>query len=569
MRSRMPEDARNTIPIKPIQGIRSRLGLAMAFALLPFILLGLAQARGEYQQRTEDLKADLQQAAYRSANNATNVLDRTEIMLTVLAPEAAGSYCSSRLSILAERMPELESLYRLDNQGRPLCSSDDKLDEWLDGIQNRNWFAEVRDAAGPATSQLYPDIENGYVLQALRIERPLGGFEGVMLAVLPIETLETPPVEEGLPIESVTLLYNERGENLSVSTSPAFSPDIKALSHWLSREDRSSDLLEATGPDGIKRLYTSAPLSGHDVYAVIATPSASPWFWARSNPIRFLMMPLAAWLTAFAAVMFASERVVIRWLDYLDRIAAIYARGRYTVRPVQADNAPLEIRHLARTMDELGDNITRRDAALTEALHEKDALLREIHHRVKNNLQIISSLLSMQQRAVVDPAARAALGDTRQRISALALIYRTLYQGDDVRHADAQIFLNELVGHLIAAESLRGPMVSSEINADSLRIDPEKLAPMALWLVEAVSNAQKHAFTQSGGELKVRFRVNGETSVLEVEDNGPGLQEQSPGVGLTLMTAFAKQLRGTAEVVAGANGGTIARLTFLTPSIDD
>ncbi len=569
MRARVPEDARNTIPIKPIQGIRARLGLAMAFALLPFILLGLAQARGEYQQRSENLKADLHQAAYRSADNATNTLNRTDIILTVLAPEAAGSYCSSRLTNLAQRLPELESLYRLDSQGRALCSSDDRLEEWLSGIQNRNWFANVRDAPGEPASELFPDRDKGYVIQARRIDRPLGGFDGIMIAVLPIEVLETPPVEEGLPIEAVTLLYNDRGENLSVATSPAFSPDNKALTNWLTREDGSTGLLEATGPDGIRRIYSSAPLSGHDVYAVIATPAASPWFWARSNPIRFLMMPLAAWLTAFAAVMFASERVVIRWLDYLDRIAAIYARGRYTVRPVQADNAPLEIRHLARTMDELGDNITRRDAALTEALHEKDALLREIHHRVKNNLQIISSLLSMQQRAVVDPAARAALGDTRQRISALALIYRTLYQGDDVRHADSQMFLNELVGHLIAAESLRGPMVSSEIDADSLRIDPEKLAPMALWLVEAVSNAQKHAFTQSGGELKVRFRVNGETSVLEVEDNGPGVEGQSPGVGLTLMTAFAKQLRGTAEVVAAPSGGTIARLTFLTPAIEE
>ncbi|KAK0338503.1 hypothetical protein LTR94_038403, partial [Friedmanniomyces endolithicus] len=70
--------------------------------------------------------------------------------------------------------------------------------------------------------------------------------------------------------------------------------------------------------------------------------------------------------------------------------------------------------------------------------------MREIHHRVKNNLQIISSLLSMQQRAVTDPSARAALGDTRQRIAALALIYRILYQSEHVREADSETFLREL-----------------------------------------------------------------------------------------------------------------------------
>ena len=112
-----------------------------------------------------------------------------------------------------------------------------------------------------------------------------------------------------------------------------------------------------------------------------------------------------------------------------------------------------------------------------------------MHHGVKDNLQIISSLLSMQQRAPEDPAAKAALRATRQRISALALIYRTLYQSADIRQADLREFLTDLVGQLIASESGRGPMVTSLVEADSLVADPDKLVPLALWLVEAVSNA--------------------------------------------------------------------------------
>mgnify|MGYP006199546353 CR=1 FL=1 len=142
-------------------------------------------------------------------------------------------------------------------------------------------------------------------------------------------------------------------------------------------------------------------------------------------------------------------------------------------------------------------------------------------------------------RAFGNAPAKAALGDTRQRISALALIYRTLYQSNDIRHADAREFLNELVGQLVASEAGRGPVVISSVDADSLHVDPDKLAPLALWLVEAVTNAQKHAFAGSGGELKVRFRVQGEKSVLEVEDNGPGAQAGAEvGVGRTLMSAF-------------------------------
>jgi two-component sensor histidine kinase len=235
---------------------------------------------------------------------------------------------------------------------------------------------------------------------------------------------------------------------------------------------------------------------------LLSAPAPGLWSWAQLNPIGSILLPFAAWLAAFAAVMLVTERVVIRWLDYLERVAAIYARGRFSVRPVQAANAPSEIRLLAQTLDELAENITTRDGMLTESLSEKDALMREIHHRVKNNLQIISSLLSMQQRALTDAPAKAALGDTRQRISALALIYRTLYQSENIRYADAREFLTELVGQLIAAEAMRGPVVSSSIEADSLVVDPDKLAPLALWLVEAVSNAQKHAFAGRGGDLQ-------------------------------------------------------------------
>jgi two-component sensor histidine kinase len=339
------------------------------------------------------------------------------------------------------------------------------------------------------------------------------------------------------------------------------------LAGWVPRaRANASTTFEATDAEGRHRVYTGAALAGHDVYALLSAPAPGLLSWARLNPISALFMPLLTWLFAFTAVMWVSERVVIRWLNYLERVAFIYSRGRFSVHPVHAMKAPTEIRGLARTLDELAGSIVIRDAALKASLAEKDALMREIHHRVKNNLQIISSLLSMQQRTLTDPASRAALGDTRQRISALALIYRTLYQSHDLRHADARIFLTELVAQLVASETGREHVVTSSVEADSLVVDPDKLAPLALWLVEAVTNAQKHAFVGRGGDLKVRFSVQGETSVLEIQDDGPGVSETfRPGVGRTLMGAFARQLRGSVEFVPAAGGGMIARMTFATP----
>ena len=107
----------------------------------------------------------------------------------------------------------------------------------------------------------------------------------------------------------------------------------------------------------------------------------------------------------------------------------------------------------------------------------------------------------MQQRALTDPAARAAMSDTRQRITALALIYRALYQGPDLRRVDLRQFLEELTAQLIAGEVRHGPLVRTELEVDALVIDPDKLAPLALFAVEAITNAQKHAFAGRGGAL--------------------------------------------------------------------
>jgi len=553
------------------QGIRFRLGLAMALALLPFILLSAVQTQAGFRRQAEEQRADLQLAAERSAAAAKGRLDSATVLLQALSPEALGLYCEPRLTALVSRLEGYEALYRISATGEPVCTS--RLAPGMPTpsgayIRSTAWFERMKSGESVVVTRSPPYLSSSpALLLAVRSERPMGAFDGAMGALLPLADLQPDINDRALPQGSEAALTDGDGRLLLATNIDAFTPSDGALLGWVKRARAdTSSVFEAHDRNGRRRVYAGAALSGRDVYVLLSAPAPGLLSWARLNPISTLLLPLGAWLTAFGAVMLLSERVVVRWLDYLERIAAIYARGRFSVRPVQAVNAPSEIRVLAGTLDDLAEAITLRDRSLNESLAEKDALMREIHHRVKNNLQIISSLLSMQQRALADPAAKTALGDTRQRISALALIYRTLYQSEDIRHADARDFLTELVGQLIAAEAMRGPMVTSSVEADSLVIDPDKLAPLALWLVEAVSNAQKHAFAGRGGQLQVRFKVQGDTSVLEVQDDGPGADaDRVAGVGRTLMGAFAKQLRGNADLVPAPGGGTIARLTFATP----
>ena len=555
------------------QGIRFRLGLALAtFALLPILALAVFQAQAQFRTQDLERRQDLQQAAERTAANVKARLDSTTVLLQALRPEALELYCEPRLSALVDRIEDLEGLARLSPTGQTTCASESLSEApptWLVQARASPWFQRLR--AGEDTVLARAPAQAGQtpgLIVAIRLERPLGAFDGVMVAVIPLSALQPDVTDRALPEGSQAALTDGDGRILTATDMGAFTlARGQSLVGWVdrAREDASA-IFEADDAQGRRRVYAGSALAGRDVYALLSAPAPGLLSWARLNPVGALLAPLAAWLFAFAAVMWVSERIVVRWLAYLERVAAIYARGRFTVRPVQAMNAPSEIRVLARTLDELAETITVRDKALNASIAEKDALMREIHHRVKNNLQIISSLLSMQQRALTDPQAKTAVSDTRQRISALALIYRTLYQSADLRYADARIFLTDLVGQLVSSEAGRGPVVTSSVEADSLVVDPDKLAPLALWLVEAVTNAQKHAFAGRGGDLKVRFKVMGDKSVLEVEDDGPGVTEtQRAGVGRTLMGAFAKQLRGEAELVPSPTGGAIARMTFATP----
>jgi two-component sensor histidine kinase len=543
----------------------------MAAALLPIFILSLIQTQADFRQQAEARRVDLQLASERSAASAKARLDSAQVLLRALSPASIGPYCAPRLSALVDDLEGYEGLYRISPTGQAVCASG-RPEGFRSGVApalQSEWFARLRDGAGLVVMRAPPDSDYPPALiVAIRAERPMGRFDGAMAAVIPLSSLQPDVTDPALPTGAQAALTDGEGRLITASDPAAFRLSGGGdVAGWVARaRSDGSAVFETRDSRGQRRDYAGAALAGGDLYALLSAPAPGLLSWARLNPIGALLLPLGAWLTAFAAVMLLSERLFIRWLDYLERVAAIYAKGRFSVRPVQAMNAPSEIRVMARTLDEMAEAITVRDRSLTASLAEKDALMREIHHRVKNNLQIISSLLSMQQRAVADASAKAALGDTRQRISALALIYRTLYQSDDVRHADAREFLTELVGQLVAAEAGRGPMVISSVDADSLYVDPDKLAPLALWLVEAISNAQKHAFVGRGGELKVRFRVRGDTSVLEVEDDGPGAPDaQEVGVGRTLMSAFAKQLRGEAEMTPAPGGGTIARMTFATP----
>jgi len=555
----------NRLAWGPLTSIRSRLGIALCLALAPLLLLGAAQAGLSFRKEAETQRLTLALAAERGAATARARMASAQVLIETLAPEAVGYQCVQRLSELSHRLAGYENLIRYDAQGRVTCAAA-SVGGGVAGASPDDWFSGLR--AGrtslvvPAPAALSPG--RPALLAAQAVTDAQGHFNGALAAVIDLASLKPEIADRALPADTRIDLADVQGHPLGL-TGPA---DAMAPPTGYAERVRREGSLVYYGRDrqGHDRVFSAAPLAG-DVFIILSAPSQGWFSWARLNPLSSLLFPLLSFFVALAAVWFAVERVVVRWLNYLQRIAALYAKGRFTVRPLQAENAPPEVRELAHALEQMADAIAARDASLLDSLAQKDSLMREIHHRVKNNLQVITSLLSMQQRSLTDPAARTAMADTRQRIAALALIYRALYQGPDLKRVDLRTFLGDLLGQMITDYQHDGAPIRTELDADELNIDPDKLAPLALFAVEAISNAQKHALAHKGGVLHVRFIVSGDEAELLIADEGSGAVPElaADGVGRTLMAAFARQLRGRMELTPNARGGVSTRLIFPTP----
>jgi two-component sensor histidine kinase len=556
------------LPSASLSTIRVRLIAALAAALLPVLMLGVLQSVIGFQREGRVLRENLGFAAERSAATARARMESADVLLQTLAPGAVGFQCAQRLAQVKARIPGYENLIRFDRQGRVVCAAGNVPADTQRA--SRTWFQRL---SGGEDLVITRDPGSAYasgpaVLTAARATSPDGRFDGAFVAVIALSSLQPAVTDPSLPPGADVGLVEKSGQYISVTDAAAFPP---LPEDWRAKVDAQGTLVwYGRDTEDRRRVYSAAPVVGEEVYVVLSADSPGVLSWAWLNPLTGVLFPLLTFALALTAVSVVTDRVVVRWITYLQRIAALYARGRLSVRPVQAEQMPPEIRDLAETLEDMADALVSRDATLRDNLAQKDALMREIHHRVKNNLQVISSLLNMQQRSLTDPAARSAMMDTRQRITALALIYRALYQGPDLKRVDLRPFLEELTAQLVSGDLVHGPAVRTEMSVDPLVIDPDRLAPLALFAVEAITNAQKHAFAGRGGTLSVDFTVHGEEAELAISDDGAGAEEslEASGVGRTLMTAFARQLRGRVELIRNARGGVTARLLFPTPAAD-
>jgi two-component sensor histidine kinase len=208
----------------------------------------------------------------------------------------------------------------------------------------------------------------------------------------------------------------------------------------------------------------------------------------------------------------------------------------------------------------------RAEEQIKASLKEKDVLLKEIHHRVKNNMQIISSLIRLQSREIEDEKARRIFEISQNRIRSIALIHEALYQSGDLSQIDFSSYIRRLTTHLLTIYRPKGTALELNLDVEKILLDINKAIPCGLIINELVSNAMKHAFpVDRGGEIGVSLAEKDGVCTLIVKDNGKGFPEgvdfkSTDSLGLQIVNDLVQQLEG--DIRLEQNMGTAFVITF-------
>jgi two-component system, sensor histidine kinase PdtaS len=236
--------------------------------------------------------------------------------------------------------------------------------------------------------------------------------------------------------------------------------------------------------------------------------------------------------------------------------------------PVEISLSPMETREGVLVSAAIRDVSERRrvEHELRTSLKEKEVLLKEVHHRVKNNLQVVSSMLNLQVDQLSDPQALKLFRESQTRVRSIALFHEKLYQSEDLAHIDMAEYVEGLAHGLFGTYGIDPDEIRLSVEAENVPLGVDAAISCGLIVNELVSNTLKHAFPAGRrGEVRVALRREGAQVRIEVSDDGVGIPADvdvhTPAtLGLNLVAIFTEQVRGTIEL--DRDGGTHFSIRF-------
>lgn len=534
-----------------LESLGFRLTALLTVALLPVGLIAVvqtAEVRAVARER-EDLTflALTERAASRERRGIERAIGVVQ-GLSVAIPELARDEdrCDSRMRALVRGPYPYAFAGYVPASGVMTCSSVDIVIDFSDDEAFADFAANPRtrvvaNSAGAASGEAVVIVSEPVLTED-------GAFAGFVSVSIPQGELEVPVLTDA-PVALVT--FNDSGDVVRASIATVGPPDelLPRGMDLRSLIGRPADVFEGEDGAGRTRVFAVVTIVPGVVYTLGS--------WDRPSGIAagFVALPvwtfpLLMWVLSLAVAYFAVHRLVIRHVSMLVRRMRAFARHRTLPPPGDLD-APAELREIEAGLGELTEQVLRDEADAEDRLHEQKVMMKEIHHRVKNNLQLISSIINMQMRQLDAPGTKLVLGRIRDRVLGLATIHRNLYEASDVTGVSADDAIRDIVEQLLRTVGAPdGPGV--DLDLDPISLYPDQAVPLALFVTEALTNAFKHG-GEGAGTIAVRLRNEGERARLTVENEVGARRaatdwDGAAGLGNRLIKAFATQLEGRVEV---------------------
>ena len=542
-------------------GLSRGLIVAVLAALLPVAALSLFQAISAREYATQLIRERLVASAAASAQSEREVFDRARRLLAVYAQDPdvlrLTPDCNKALGRWFQRAARapIVNLFRWDADGRMVCAADGPSAGSQPTLPP-SWWEAQRDGKFRISPPFLGQPEGNRAIAAIQpLRNAAKQPAGAITARIDLSSLEVDLREGRLSRDAIATIVDADGYPIiaSARTPVARFPVRQALG-------RAVELSE-----GGEWLFSASPLVEGQLYLVYIEPALPIFATTRNHLYVSLAVPLLAVILGSMALWFAVRRLVIRWLRELTGVADSLRRGEYTDQRERFANAPWEMVQLNEDLHYMADTIRRRDNSLIAAADRNLALAREVNHRVKNNLQIVVSLIAMQRSNIADPVAKLALEQTRARIAGIGLIHQLLY--DEAPGELGQVDMGRLIAGLCEQLTHHSDTSRAELecSAGEGTLPIDQAVPLTLFIIEAVSNAFTHGFPGTRrGRITVDLRRDGSAGVVTVGDDGIGYDKGAAGMttGLTLMQAYVVQLHGELSMDATPGQGVALELRF-------
>jgi two-component sensor histidine kinase len=322
----------------------------------------------------------------------------------------------------------------------------------------------------------------------------------------------------------------------------------------------------ARTPTGDRRTFAVLAIVPGSLYVLGSWPPSVAVATPLAGWLPLWAFPLLMWVASMLVAWLAAEHQVLRHVRSLRRSIIAFAGGHRMVDPPELWAAPNELRDVGDAYESMMTSVMHDEAELENSLRQKEVLLREVHHRVKNNLQLIASIMNLQMRKSVAPEAHQLLKGLHDRVMSLATVHRELYQTSGLTDVQADELLQTIVAQVVRMGASTDRQIDTKTSFAHIRLTPDQAVPLSLMLTEALTNALKHSATAADGRtaLTVSFRHAAPgRAVLEVTNSLPSVSTpplardlDSSGLGHQLLSAFATQLSGKLEM--GERGGMYA-----------